>query len=63
MTEPATPLQRPAPPSMAIVGNSTIAALIDQKARILWGCWPRIDGDPLFSALVGGADPQRGFLG
>jgi GH15 family glucan-1,4-alpha-glucosidase len=62
MTDASTHIQRPAPPPMAIIGNSTIAALIDQKARILWTCWPRIDGDPLFSALVGGPDPQRGFL-
>lgn len=54
--------RRPAPPPMAVIGNSTIAALIDQKARILWTCWPRIDGDPLFSAMVGGPDPERGFL-
>jgi GH15 family glucan-1,4-alpha-glucosidase len=51
-----------APPEMAVIGNSTIAALIDRQARIVWACWPRIDGDPLFSALVGGADPQRGFM-
>ena len=53
---------RPAPPDMAVIGNSTIAALIDQRAKIVWTCWPRIDGDPLFSSLVGGADPERGFL-
>ncbi|QCK88624.1 glycoside hydrolase family 15 protein [Phreatobacter aquaticus] len=47
---------------MAVIGNCTLAALIDQRASILWACWPRIDGDPLFSALVGGKDPQRGVL-
>ena len=49
-------------PAMAVIGNCTLAALIDQRASILWACWPRIDGDPLFSALVGGKDPQRGVL-
>jgi GH15 family glucan-1,4-alpha-glucosidase len=53
---------RTAPPEMAVIGNSTIAALIDRQARIVWTCWPRIDGDPLFSALVGGNDPQRGLM-
>lgn len=61
-TTGATRARRAAPPRMAVIGNSTIAALVDEKARILWTCWPRIDGDPLFSALVGGPDPQRGFL-
>ncbi|WP_246088390.1 glycoside hydrolase family 15 protein [Phreatobacter stygius] len=51
-----------APPQLAVIGNSAIAALIDDKARVLWTCWPRIDSDPLFSALLGGADPQRGLM-
>jgi GH15 family glucan-1,4-alpha-glucosidase len=53
---------RPAPPEMAVIGNSAVAALIDRQARIVWTCWPRIDGDPLFSSLIGGTDPQRGFM-
>jgi GH15 family glucan-1,4-alpha-glucosidase len=27
----------------------------------VWACVPRVDGDPLFSALVGGEDPQTGY--
>ncbi|MGL4289253.1 MAG: glycoside hydrolase family 15 protein [Phreatobacter sp.] len=51
-----------APPQLAVIGNSAIAALIDDKARILWTCWPRLDSDPLFSALLGGPEPQRGLM-
>ena len=37
---------------LAIIGNSTISALIDAQARIVWGCFPRFDGDPTFCALL-----------
>lgn len=47
---------------LAVIGNSNIAALVDRNARIVWTCWPRIDGDPVFSALVGGNDPDGGFF-
>ena len=29
-----------------------IAALVDRRARIVWSCFPRFDGDPVFSALL-----------
>ena len=29
-------------------------ALVDRAGRFVWGCVPRVDGDPVFSALVGG---------
>jgi GH15 family glucan-1,4-alpha-glucosidase len=47
---------------LAVIGNCSIAALIDRQARIVWTCWPRIDGDPIFSALVDGDAPGRGFF-
>ncbi len=37
---------------LAMIGNCNIAALIDQRARIVWGCFPRLDGDPMFCALL-----------
>lgn len=40
---------------LAAVGNCSIAALIDSRACIVWGCFPRLDGDPAFCALVNGA--------
>ncbi|MBS7539798.1 glycoside hydrolase family 15 protein [Ancylobacter lacus] len=47
---------------LAAIGNGTIAALIDRAGRIAWCCWPRIDGDPVFSSLLGGEEPQSGFF-
>ena len=43
------------------IGNCQVSALIDRTGRFVWGCVPRIDGDPLFSALLAGDDPQTGF--
>ncbi len=37
-----------------IVGNGTIAGLIDETARYSWLCLPRFDGEPVFNELLGG---------
>ena len=37
---------------LAVIGNSEVAALLDTDATIVWGCWPRVDGDPVFCALL-----------
>lgn len=42
------------------IGNCQVAALIDRQARLVWGCAPRFDGDPLFSSLIDGRDPASG---
>lgn len=39
---------------LALIGNCSISALIDQRGRIVWSCFPRFDGDPVFHALLGG---------
>jgi GH15 family glucan-1,4-alpha-glucosidase len=39
------------------IGNCTASALIDRAGRFVWACVPRVDGDPFFSALLGGRDP------
>jgi len=39
------------------IGNCSASALIDRQARFVWACVPRVDGDPFFSALLGGKDP------
>jgi GH15 family glucan-1,4-alpha-glucosidase len=39
------------------IGNCTASALIDREGRYVWACVPRVDGDPVFSALLGGGDP------
>jgi len=38
------------------IGNCAASALIDDCGRFVWACAPRVDGDPFFSALLGGKD-------
>ena len=47
---------------LGLIGNCTISALIDRQARIVWSCFPRLDGDPIFSRLLDD-DQDRGFFG
>ena len=37
---------------LAVIGNCSYAALIDQKAKVVWACMPRLDGDPVFCSLL-----------
>lgn len=37
---------------LAVIGNCMISALVDRRAQIVWSCFPRFDGDPIFSALL-----------
>jgi GH15 family glucan-1,4-alpha-glucosidase len=46
---------------LAPIGNCSISALIDRRGRYVWACAPRVDGDPVFSALMDGNDPEHGF--
>lgn len=39
---------------LGIIGNGTIAALIDDAASVVWLCLPRLDGEPVLNKLVGG---------
>ena len=43
------------------IGNCQVSALIDRRGRFVWGCIPRVDGDPFFSALLGGEESAAGF--
>ncbi|MEZ5923620.1 MAG: glycoside hydrolase family 15 protein [Hyphomicrobiaceae bacterium] len=47
---------------LAVIGNSNVAGLIDCDGRMVWACWPRIDGDPIFPALLDGDDPAGGYF-
>ncbi|MBX3561338.1 MAG: glycoside hydrolase family 15 protein [Sphingomonas sp.] len=38
------------------IGNCQVSALVDDAAGFVWGCQPRVDGDPLFSALMSPKD-------
>ena len=46
-----------------LIGNGTIAALIDSVGEIKWGCFPRLDGDPAFCSLLRGGKDQADDLG
>ena len=37
---------------LALIGNGRIAALLDAAGSIVWGCFPRFDGDAKFCALL-----------
>jgi GH15 family glucan-1,4-alpha-glucosidase len=41
------------------IGNCAASALIDEQGRYVWACAPRVDGDPFFSALLGGRDLDK----
>jgi GH15 family glucan-1,4-alpha-glucosidase len=45
---------------LGIIGNGRLAALIDPCSRIVWWCYPRFDGDPIFCRLVSGRQ-EKGF--
>ncbi|WP_213980973.1 glycoside hydrolase family 15 protein [Sphingomonas sp. dw_22] len=47
------------------IGNCQVSALVDRAGRFVWGCVPRVDGDPVFSSLLDDApragEGARGF--
>ena len=45
---------------LAVIGNGRTAALVDPGTRIVWWCFPRFDGDPVFCRLLSG-DEEKGF--
>src|SRR3982750_2648441 len=45
---------------LAVVGNGRTVALVNPLGRIVWWCFPRFDGDPVFCRLLSG-DQEKGF--
>lgn len=43
---------------LAVIGNGRTAALVDPDARIVWWCFPRFDGDPVFCRLLSGGEEK-----
>ena len=39
---------------LAVIGNCSYGALIDQLGRVIWACFPHFDGDPMFCSLLDG---------
>lgn len=46
---------------LGIIGNGTIGALIDSRAEVVWSCFPRLDGDPLFCSLLRAGRGKEAF--
>ncbi|MES2604072.1 MAG: glycoside hydrolase family 15 protein, partial [Pseudomonadota bacterium] len=40
--------------NLALIGNCNIGALVNAQADIVWGCFPRLDGDATFCSLLQG---------
>jgi GH15 family glucan-1,4-alpha-glucosidase len=38
--------------NLAVIGNCGFSALIDRHGTIVWSCFPRFDGDPVFCSLL-----------
>jgi GH15 family glucan-1,4-alpha-glucosidase len=45
---------------LAVIGNGRTAALLNPLSQIVWWCFPRFDGDPVFCRLLA-ADEEKGF--
>src|SRR5262245_2740191 len=46
--------------NLAAIGNCTVASLITPQGSHVWHCFPRLDGDPVFNALLGAETDQAG---
>lgn len=47
---------------LALIGNCSIAALLDKQARVVWYCLPRFDGDPVFCSLLNNGREDLGIF-
>ncbi|WP_324826958.1 glycoside hydrolase family 15 protein [Qipengyuania zhejiangensis] len=45
---------------LAPIGNCQVSALVDEEGGFVWGCVPRVDGDPVFCSLLNGDRQDRG---
>ena len=59
MVEPVT---LPDTPSLELwpIGNCQVSGLVDTRGALVWGCVPRVDGDPVFCALMNGDRQDEG---
>jgi len=47
---------------LGVIGNGSVAALVDAHGRINWCCLPTFDGDPAFCALLSPRHHDGGFF-
>ena len=43
------------------IGNCQVSGLVDRTGALVWGCVPRVDGDPVFCALLNGDRRDAGI--
>ncbi|TCD02240.1 glycoside hydrolase family 15 protein [Erythrobacteraceae bacterium CFH 75059] len=43
------------------IGNCQASALVDASGAVVWACIPRVDGDPVFCALMNGDNRDDGI--
>ncbi|WP_083330771.1 glycoside hydrolase family 15 protein [Halofilum ochraceum] len=46
---------------LGLIGNCQISALVDTQGTIVWGCFPRLDGEPVFSHLIDDGNDRGRF--
>lgn len=46
---------------LGLIGNGTMASLIDPLGEVVWMCIPRIDGDPAFCTLLNDAESEDDY--
>ena len=46
---------------LGLIGNGTIGCLVNARAEIVWGCFPRFDGDPAFCSLLREREQEHDF--
>lgn len=46
---------------LALIGNGTVGILVDPSSEMVWGCFPRFDGDAVFCSLLRDHQPGDGF--
>ncbi len=51
---------KPASLELWPIGNCQVSGLIDEAGSLVWGCVPRVDGDPVFCSLLNGDNIDAG---
>lgn len=54
-------MEAPQTLELGAIGNCQIGALVNPVGRIVWSCFPRLDGDPIFSELADNGSEQGMF--
>lgn len=46
---------------LALIGNCTLGILLNASGEMVWGCFPRFDGDPVFCTLLRERSDEEDF--